>query len=186
MERVDGGPGLGPDLVLEGHPADDVVISQQPQDGGAPGVPGGREVAEVVRDPKVPLPEQGGSADGVVDPVDGCLDTASGQRPEPRGGRSRPSFPGGADDRARQGVLAVGFDRAGEAEHIGLVDAVAGDRDDGVLPPGQGAGLVEEERVHGAALLQRQPVLHQIVTSSDSSHQKSRSKRSSEVAIDAV
>ena len=56
---------------------------------------------------------------------------------------------GGGDDRRRQRMLAAAFGRGGELQHLILGDLAGGERgDDGRgLPFGQGAGLVEHERV---------------------------------------
>jgi hypothetical protein len=63
-------------------------------------------------------------------------------------------------------MLAVGLDRTGQCQQLGLpgdllVLPAHGDVGDDVRPLGQGAGLVEEHRVHEAHALEREPVLDQ-------------------------
>ena len=62
-------------------------------------------------------------------------------------------------DRASQGMLAVRFDRGGQAEQARLVYAVGRDADDDMLAARQRAGLVEEHDVDVSHPLKRQAIL---------------------------
>ena len=67
---------------------------------------------------------------------------------------------GGADDGAREGVLAVGLGRGGEREElIGGASLSGGDVGDGRFALREGAGLVEEDGVDTAHALQGETVL---------------------------
>ena len=95
--------------------------------------------------------------------VDGRFDAATGDRPETRGERhGQPAFVGGGDDGSGQRVLAVGFDRGREREHLVFGQTVADDSGHDVMAGRERAGLVEQHGVDGAHALERKPVLDQM------------------------
>ncbi len=159
-ELVDGLAGLGADLVLEGQGADDVGALHQVEDGGAALPPSARRAGEVGGFTELALPEQHRAPDGVGGSVDGGSHAPAGDGAEPAGLGHIATFVGGGDDGPGQGVLAVGLDRPGDAEDVALgVPGGGRHADDDVLALGQGAGLVEQDGIDGAAGLQREAVL---------------------------
>ena len=59
-------------------------------------------------------------------------------------------------------MLAAGFDRGGEFQHLVIADAFRRlDRGEGRLAEGEGAGLVDDDGVDGGEALQRRGIAHQ-------------------------
>ncbi len=160
MQRLDGVPGGVADLVLEADGAEDLVVADDRQDRGAAVAHGLHLPADGVGDREVALAEEDGAADGDASAVDVGLDAPAGHGPERRSpGHVHPAVAGGGDDGAGERVLAVGLDGGGEGEEPVGVAIDRGDVGESVLAPGEGAGLVEQDDVDGAHLLERSPVL---------------------------
>ena len=107
-----------------------------------------------------------GTADRDHAAVDGRFDAAAGERRGSREPRARgPRVTRRGHDRARERVLAVGLDGAGEREQLGLVDGSASPATATSVttcwPRGERARLVEQHGVDLAHPLEREPVLHQ-------------------------
>jgi hypothetical protein len=87
---------------------------------------------------------------------------ATGFGPETGFGRNRhPGILRSRHDRSRQGMLAVGFDRCRQGQHVVLVTVQRGNIRHPVIAACQRAGLVEQHGVDLAHALQRQPILDQ-------------------------
>ncbi len=110
------------------------------------------------------LLDQAGAADPDLPAVDrgGCAPRPASDSNAEAARRRQPSIAGGAHHGPRQRVLRIGFDGGGQRQQRVLVQARR--RDDAGqhwLAAGQRAGLVEDDDLHLARALQRQPVLDQ-------------------------
>ena len=120
----------------------------------APGVGDGEFVLLV-------LVEQVGATDLDDGSADGGFDADCRGGGEVRGcGHVEFSGAGGCDDGASERVFTVGLGCGSQRQHLVFGSVACGvDGGDGGLALGQGAGLVEQHRVHGAHGLQREAVL---------------------------
>ena len=98
-----------------------------------------------------------------IGPLDPSLDALSGDRREARNlVEFQLALGGTAQDGLGEGMLAAGFERGGEAQHIVIGEPVrrldAGQRR---LALGQSAGLVDDQRIDRGQPLERRGIAHQ-------------------------
>ncbi len=159
VQGVDRLPRLLAHRVLERDGPEHSTVAHDVQHRRPARDPGSGRGLDVGGNVRPQVREDGRTADEHGGPVHHGSHPASGQGPEVLR-RHRGPASGGRNDGAGDGVLAVGFDGGRQGQQVVLGDAGGGDDvGDDVPALSEGPGLVEQDDVHAAHPLERQPVL---------------------------